>query len=135
VETVGCPPLDAVIVNPGFESNTAKAFALLDADRAAVPAGGGRRLSKQDLLAALTKNPAEWPFYNDFLPVFLKTPPLNGYYADILRDLAGTGAVFSGLSGSGASCFGIFPGPDLAQAAAARLSERWPFVRYVSSCE
>jgi 4-diphosphocytidyl-2-C-methyl-D-erythritol kinase len=130
VEAAGCPPLDAVIVNPGFESNTAKAFAMLDAARAAAPAGGEKRLSKQYLLDALTKNPAEWPFYNDFLPVFLKTPPFSGHYAAILRELARNGAVFSGLSGSGASCFGIFDCPDTAKAAAARLSQRWPFVRY-----
>jgi 4-diphosphocytidyl-2-C-methyl-D-erythritol kinase len=129
VEPVVCPPLDAVIVNPGFESGTAEAFTLFDT--AATGSDGGRRKpTKQDLLAALTKNPAEWPFYNDFLPVFLKTMPYSECYAAILRDLAQSGAVFSGLSGSGASCFGIFTGPDRAQAAAARLAERWPFVRY-----
>jgi 4-diphosphocytidyl-2-C-methyl-D-erythritol kinase len=128
VESVVCPTLDAVIVNPGLESNTAKAYALLDR----APAAGAvrRRLSKQDLLDALTKNPAEWPFYNDFLPVFLKKPPFNGYYTAILRDLARYGAVFSGLSGSGASCFGIFANADSAQAAAALLANKWPFVRY-----
>jgi 4-diphosphocytidyl-2-C-methyl-D-erythritol kinase len=133
VEPAVCPPLDAVIVNPGFESGTAEAFALLDAERAAVSAEtAAPRLSKMDLFAALPKNPAEWPFYNDFLPVFLKVPPYNKCYSAILRELADSGAVFSGLSGSGASCFGIFADSGRAQTAASRLSERWTFARTAS---
>jgi 4-diphosphocytidyl-2-C-methyl-D-erythritol kinase len=129
VESVVCPSLDAVIVNPGLESDTATAFALLDADRTVEPTEK-RRLLKQDLLGSLTKNPAEWPFYNDFLPVFLKKPPFGEYYTAILCELACNGAVFSGLSGSGASCFGIFEDDDHAKAAVASLAMRWPFVRY-----
>ncbi|MDR2659388.1 MAG: 4-(cytidine 5'-diphospho)-2-C-methyl-D-erythritol kinase [Spirochaetaceae bacterium] len=141
IEFAAAPYLNIVIVNPGIESGTKEAFALLDKARygAYGENEGGKTflsektLSKSDLLAALQKNPAEWPFNNDFLTVFLKTPPQNEIYNAILQDLTGQGALFCGLSGSGSSCFGIFSSFDLAKSAAGRLSGRWPLAKAAHS--
>ncbi|MDR0663529.1 MAG: 4-(cytidine 5'-diphospho)-2-C-methyl-D-erythritol kinase [Spirochaetaceae bacterium] len=135
IEPVNAPFLNIVIVNPGIESGTAEAFALLDKAREGGTAGKTpqKRLSKADMLLSLQKNPADWPFVNDFLPVFLEASPENNVYSAILRGLGACGAVFCGLSGSGSSCFGVFPNAQSAKAAAAILAKDWPFVRQAHS--
>jgi 4-diphosphocytidyl-2-C-methyl-D-erythritol kinase len=135
IEPIAVPPLDLVIVNPGIASGTREAFSLLDSYRLRVKADVRQALppqktySKNELLTELTKNPAEWRFTNDFLPVFLETAPVKHVYSSVLRDLKRCGALFSGLSGSGSSCFGIFPGSADAANAADSLAAHWPFVR------
>jgi 4-diphosphocytidyl-2-C-methyl-D-erythritol kinase len=95
-----------LLVFPGFQSATAEAYAFLDknrengADESPVPA-------KDELIAALEKDPALWPFRNDFLSAFLKTDR-GDRYASILDDLEDSGALFRGLSGSGSACFGVY---------------------------
>jgi 4-diphosphocytidyl-2-C-methyl-D-erythritol kinase len=136
IELAAAPLLDIVIVNPGMKSSTKEAFALLDKFRTAKKNKPSNDMppksrSKADLLAALEKNPAEWPFTNDFLAVFLEASPQKNVYRAILRDLAHHKALFSGISGSGASCFGIFPCADAAKSAASQLSALWPFVQAV----
>ncbi|MDR2343941.1 MAG: 4-(cytidine 5'-diphospho)-2-C-methyl-D-erythritol kinase [Spirochaetaceae bacterium] len=139
VKALALPPLNIVIVNPGIESGTKEAFTLLDAYRLRARTGVRNTLpaqktySKEDLPVELTKNPAEWRFTNDFLPVFLETEPVNRIYDSVLRDIKRCGALFHGLSGSGASCFGVFTDSHGADDAAARLSVRWPFVRSLST--
>ena len=134
-EYVDVPPFNIVLVNPGIESGTKAAFALLDGCRARAESGAPgtippqKMYSKEDLLCELSKNPVEWRFTNDFLPVFLETEPLSRVYHSILRDLKLCGALFSGLSGSGASCFGVFGSPHDAGYAAARLAALYPFSR------
>jgi 4-diphosphocytidyl-2-C-methyl-D-erythritol kinase len=135
MEPIAAPPLDIVIVNPGIESGTREAFSLLDSYRSRVQGDLRQALppqkmySKGELLTELTKNPAEWRFTNDFLPVFLETEPVNRVYSSVLRDLKRYGALFSGLSGSGSSCFGVFSSPADAANAADCLAAHWPFVR------
>lgn len=94
--------LSVVLVYPGFVSNTRLAFALLDAD------GHERRVSRsrEELIQALGGKPADWPYHNDFLPVFLAAG--MEVYGDLLRKLKRLGADFAALSGSGSTCFGIF---------------------------
>ena len=78
-------------------------------------------VSKKRLIQALADDPKTWPFYNDFLTVFsgldikekIKEPDLwatshSGVYQAILRALDEAGASFTGLSGSGSCCFGVF---------------------------
>jgi 4-diphosphocytidyl-2-C-methyl-D-erythritol kinase len=132
VEPLAAPLLNIVIVNPGIKSNTKEAFELLDTVRLQIFGGTTfqKKVSKADVLAAITKNPAEWPYYNDFLQVFLDSEPQNKYRA-VLNDLKQNEAIFCGLSGSGSSCFGIFFTASAAESAAARLSTAWPFVRAV----
>jgi 4-diphosphocytidyl-2-C-methyl-D-erythritol kinase len=123
-----------VLVNPGFPSETAKAFRLLDEFRAAAgvePAAGPPEAA---LIRAFSDHPQNWPFTNDFLPVFLQDSPALGDAArscrEILSQLRKLGAGFAGLSGSGSTCFGVFLDREEAQKAEAILSKTWRFVKF-----
>ncbi|GHV74799.1 4-diphosphocytidyl-2-C-methyl-D-erythritol kinase [Spirochaetia bacterium] len=109
----GPPDCGVVLVKPGFSSNTADAFRLLDAHRLDAEAPGDTAgLSAQALVEALKGPPARWPYRNDFLEVFLAKgePLVRDIYRAILGDLQEAGADFCGLTGSGSTCFGIFTG-------------------------
>lgn len=110
-----------VLVYPGFSSDTAKAFGLIDKYRRI----NGYGCSKLPLPPAFPVSaPQEWPFFNDFLPVFSE----KTIYQDIISSLRELGADFAGLSGSGSACFGVFSGRDKAVAAGTVLLKRWRFV-------
>jgi len=137
--------LSLVLVNPGFPSDTAKAFRLLDemrgneqqaplaSLRSSVPKA---TLSPpQSLIPILSGSPQDWPFSNDFLPVFeadfKRKKADNGSfpaYSEIIDVLRELGADFSGLSGSGSTCFGVFSNQSKARTARGLLLKRWNFV-------
>jgi 4-diphosphocytidyl-2-C-methyl-D-erythritol kinase len=108
--------LSVVLVYPGFVSNTAAAFRVLDDARNGATCG--EDVSAARLIDALGEAPARWPYRNDFLPVFQNAGIT--VYEDTLADLRRLGADFCGLSGSGSTCFGIFS--DATAAGAARES-------------
>jgi 4-diphosphocytidyl-2-C-methyl-D-erythritol kinase len=114
--------LSVVLVYPGFVSNTRAAFALLDAD------GHERRGSRprEELIQALGGEPAKWPYYNDFLPVFLAAG--MGIYGELLEELRRLGADFVALSGSGSACFGVFSDRSAASSAVEAFRARKVFV-------
>jgi 4-diphosphocytidyl-2-C-methyl-D-erythritol kinase len=129
-----------VLVNPGFPSGTAEAFRLLDSRRreragdaagtkAAAPGEGGP--SEEELIALLGEAPSRWPYVNDFLPVFLEAgaEQARKAYRDILSDLKTLGADFSGLTGAGSTCFGVFMDREAAERAVNLLYQRWNFVQ------
>jgi 4-diphosphocytidyl-2-C-methyl-D-erythritol kinase len=61
------------------------------------------------MMGELLEHPARWTYGNDFLPVFLNAGDFrSARYAGVLKALADSGADFTGLSGSGSTCFGIF---------------------------
>jgi len=109
-------PLDEIpcffltLVNPGFPSDTTAAYRLLDGDRAL----HGKR------------EPNTRPYWNDFLPVFKE--PEKSIYTNIISGLNELGADFSGLSGSGSTCFGAFQDKEQSEKAAAALRGSWNFV-------
>jgi 4-diphosphocytidyl-2-C-methyl-D-erythritol kinase len=82
----------------------------------------------------MEKNPSSWPYGNDFLPVFLTSgpggnvSPSGEVYRNILVDLRVMGANFSGLSGAGSTCFGIFTQKGVAEQAVQSFLLRYPFV-------
>jgi len=133
VEPLIPPPqaqnLSLVLVNPGFPSDTASAFRLLDEMRAIdpqTPALIPHSLlpTPYSLLPILSGSPRDWPFTNDFLPVFeagfkQKKPGnvLYSEYLDIISTLKELEADFSGLSGSGSTCFGVFSSQSKARTA------------------
>jgi 4-diphosphocytidyl-2-C-methyl-D-erythritol kinase len=122
------PPLGFLLVNPGFPSSTAAAFAQLDAYRAG-PGAAKRGVSVEDAAEFLAGDPARWPYANDFLPVFRSAGAAGGVYDRILDDLKARGAVFSGLSGAGSTCFGVFPHEGAILEAESTLKRHWPFVQ------
>jgi 4-diphosphocytidyl-2-C-methyl-D-erythritol kinase len=124
------PPkkLFVVLVNPGFPSETAAAFRLLDRYRkTAAPCGPA--FSESDLIGALAGPPRRWPFTNDFLPVFERAGNAGAAYREILARLETLGAEFSGLSGAGSTCFGVFSEAAPAEQAEKILSKQWNFVK------
>jgi 4-diphosphocytidyl-2-C-methyl-D-erythritol kinase len=136
------PPLACVLVNSGFRSNTGAAYALLDEYRAR-----GRSCRKFISDAAvevpeLLKLPCrDWNFYNDFLEVFLQAGgaladgALTGsaeealQYKKIDAALRENGALFTSISGSGSTYFGVFANMDEALRAEKKLSGLFLFVK------
>jgi len=131
--------LSLVLVNPGFPSDTAEAFRLLDEYRATEP----RPLNPEPRPPVFIPNssflipnsPQDWPFTNVFFSVFeayfkKKKSDGGGFsaYQEIVSGLRELGADFSGLSGSGSSCFGVFSSQSQARTAKEVLLKRWNFV-------
>lgn len=126
IEAVKPPEgLRVVLAKPPFPSDTASSYRLIDEAREHGVVQQRKRLSKEALIRALGDDPAAWPFYNDFLPVFLERPSSReagnesnaGMYAAILAILRKYGASFTGLSGSGSCCFGIYDTIEAAERA------------------
>jgi len=114
--------LSFVLVNPGFSSDTAEAYHLLDTYRLKNSAFASDNRITDTWLDILKEDPHKWPFSNDFLPV-LQSP--YGRIISMLREL---GAGFAGLSGSGSTCFGVFYGREKAGIARETLLKQWPFI-------
>jgi 4-diphosphocytidyl-2-C-methyl-D-erythritol kinase len=127
-------PFWVVLVNPGFPGDTAAVYALLDESRPKGRAEPFKGRIVRELIEALEKNPSFWPYRNDFLPVLLTSgpegdvTPVGEVYRDILVDFRVLGANFSGLSGTGSTCFGIFTQKGAAEQAVQSLLLRYPFV-------
>jgi len=124
-------PWSVVLVNPMKESNTAIAYRMLDEYRLAGKLCGpeGEPMTAHGAATLLQGEPGSWPFQNDFSPVLSAEDPI---YPRMLDGLRRCGAEFVSLSGSGATCFGIFSDPEEAARCAASLAMVWPFVRHVS---
>jgi 4-diphosphocytidyl-2-C-methyl-D-erythritol kinase len=114
-----------LLVFPGFQNVTAEAYDLLDKNRK----NGGDGYSgpaKNEIIAALGKNPALWPYENDFLSLFLKNGgDRRDRYVTILDSLEDTGALFRGLSGSGSACFGVYGAKEDAERAKISLEKKY----------
>ena len=113
VEPVALPPLDAVLVNPGVGVPTAAVFAALPEpcnppmpDPPAFPDAAATVLWLAD-----RRNDLEAPAR--------RIAPAVGA---ALAAIAATGAGLARMSGSGATCFGLYPTAAAARAAAARLA-------------
>jgi len=124
------PNFWVILVKPPFSSETTHAFKLLDRIREDNKyKNKGNELSKEILLHALKGDPGAWSFQNDFLSVFSGSYPLKnkdiglnfGVYDNILGNLRQVGASFTGLSGSGSCCFGIFSTKGAAEKAVMEL--------------
>ncbi|MDR1576286.1 MAG: 4-(cytidine 5'-diphospho)-2-C-methyl-D-erythritol kinase [Treponema sp.] len=129
-----------VLVNPGFPSETPRAFRLLDEFRekngenapdrhADIPNSGGNFPDPSELCEKLYAAPRDWPFQNDFLPVFLDDAEGGAAYRQMLNGLRGLGADFAGLSGAGSTCFGVFSGWEKAEKAEKSLLKTWNCVK------
>jgi 4-diphosphocytidyl-2-C-methyl-D-erythritol kinase len=129
------PGLFFVLVNPGFPSETAAAFRLLEQFLAGQKSGSAERLcgtgiesGEQALMQALAGHPRNWPFRNDFLPVFEgQTQNTGKTYSDIITQLRKLGADFAGLTGAGSTCFGVFTRKALAEKACESLKKTWNY--------
>ena len=127
IKPIKTPSLFFVLVNPGFPSDTAAAYRLLDEYRKS-----GKRKeegeNRKDALFHSTFTFSHFPFFNDFLPVF-KEQEKSVYY-EIISQLNDLGADFASLSGAGSTCFGTFKKKETAEKAAYALRDKWPFIKY-----
>ncbi|MDR1836869.1 MAG: 4-(cytidine 5'-diphospho)-2-C-methyl-D-erythritol kinase [Treponema sp.] len=125
IKPLELPYISFVLVNPGFSSDTAAAFKLLDEYRKRRKIVRGNR----HLFAGRQK----CLFYNDFLPVFKE--PEKSVYSGIISQLYELGAGFVSLSGTGSTCFGVFKEKPQAEKAAESLrgAGRWSFVECACS--
>jgi 4-diphosphocytidyl-2-C-methyl-D-erythritol kinase len=118
------PPLGVLLAFPGFGTHTGAAYGLLDAARLEDPAG--EPLPRPRVrIARSWPAPETWDFSNDFLGLFLSRGADREQilYQRILADLQQAGSSFTGLSGSGSTCFGIFTSGETAAKAKKRLRE------------
>ncbi|MBC7285409.1 4-(cytidine 5'-diphospho)-2-C-methyl-D-erythritol kinase [Hoeflea sp.] len=109
--------LDLVIVNPRIGVSTPSVFSALDRRENGplpLPRGLGDRTEFIAWLAATR---------NDLEPPARRLVPEIG---ECLSALTHSGALFARMSGSGASCFGLFESPQTASDAANRLRQQKP---------
>lgn len=99
-----------ILVNPRVALATGPVFAGWDgADRGPIPEGPASKI------AAGGRNDLE-------APAIAQVPVI----ADVLAALAGTGATLARMSGSGATCFALYPDSNAQRDAAARLAADHP---------
>jgi 4-diphosphocytidyl-2-C-methyl-D-erythritol kinase len=117
----GLPPLALLLANPGYALPTAEVFGAYDAlarayEPSAGPPSGLSAIEADDgALAAL--------LHNDLEAAALRLCPPIGRLRSRLND---TGARAVGMSGSGATLFGVFTDRRAAEAAARQLVEAGP---------
>jgi len=113
IQPLALPVLHLVLVNPRVETPTPAVFAALDRrDGSPLPEPVPATDADADADALL-----RWlgRTRNDLQPPALVLRPVIG---DCLAALAAQGAQFARMSGSGATCFGVFPDVSAAQVAA-----------------
>jgi 4-diphosphocytidyl-2-C-methyl-D-erythritol kinase len=117
--------LDLVIVNPRISVSTPVVFSALES-RTNPPLPAHEGLSgRSEFINWLTQT------RNDLEPpACAKVPSI----ADCLTSLQGAGALFARMSGSGASCFGIFENAAAAEAAAIAIRKAQPGWFVAASC-
>jgi 4-diphosphocytidyl-2-C-methyl-D-erythritol kinase len=119
---LGVPKLPAVLVNPGVAVPTRDVFMKLGLK----PGGPVRRAAPARALPRSVEAFAEYlsKHGNDLEAPAIEVQPV---IARVLRDIRESkGCLLARMSGSGATCFGIFTSPRAAKAAAQSLSAAQP---------
>lgn len=113
------PPLPAVLVNPGIEVSTPAVFKALRSSENPALAQMPDALATVEAVAAWLGRQR-----NDLQAPAQAITPMIG---DVLASIdAQRGCLLARMSGSGATCFGLFAEADQADAAAAELAFRHP---------
>lgn len=111
------PSFDMVLVNPNVAVSTPAVFVALacrDNPPTEPPAAWGTARQAVIHLSRLR---------NDLESPARSIAPVIG---TVLREIAATGALLTRMSGSGATCFGIYDGAEAAERAAAAIADRHP---------
>ena len=93
--------LPVLIIETGVAVSTADAFTEFDQN----PVLERAKLDMTAIYAMYERYPGEWCFFNDFYSILMKG---NDIYAQALQALTDAGSLFSMVSGSGSSVYGIF---------------------------
>lgn len=125
---VGVPHLHLVVANPRIAVSTPEVFRRLAGKNNPPPPPLPSYPTAEQLLQWLQET------RNDLQPVAAALAPA---IADVLHELDAAGATLSRMSGSGATCFGLFADPDSAERAALRICAARPgwFVRATATLE
>ncbi len=107
------PALPAVLVNPGVAISTPEVFGVLEVRDGSAMAGIPKFIDALDCVEWLRRQ------RNDLQPAAIKLAPV---IADVLTSLEQTGAMFARMSGSGATCFGLYETEAKARAGAKTLN-------------
>ena len=114
-----------VLVNPGIEIATREVFGLLESRANPPPPEIPPHLAFADFARWL-----EAETRNDLEPPARRLAPA---LAEVLTALRASGAALARMSGSGATCFGLFPSLAEAEAAAATIRARAPKAWWVKA--
>ena len=114
------PPLSAVLVHPGVALPTREVFDALGELRAELPARAGPLSfnARDELLALLQAQP------NDLEAAAISLQPVITEVLSALQDLRS--CRLARMSGSGATCFGLFDTQEAAASAARQLRATYP---------
>jgi 4-diphosphocytidyl-2-C-methyl-D-erythritol kinase len=121
-DSLGLAPLRAVLVNPGVAVATKDVFAALNAKP--VPQAASEHLPVFGRLSALELTAWLATQRNDLEPAAISLQPVIGQVLDALRRQSG--CRLARMSGSGATCFGLFDDDASAMAAVTRLAAAQP---------
>jgi 4-diphosphocytidyl-2-C-methyl-D-erythritol kinase len=119
IERVDLPELHAVLVNPGATVATRDVFAKLAARSGVDKLHWPEAFADADTVIAFLKTVG-----NDLEAPALSLAPVIGDVLGALR--AATGVQLARMSGSGATCFGLFADSASAKAAAAAIADAHP---------
>ncbi|MCQ2572285.1 MAG: 4-(cytidine 5'-diphospho)-2-C-methyl-D-erythritol kinase [Treponema sp.] len=116
----GRTDLFLLLVFPGVSSSTKTAYSLIDEmyERSEVPLSPDFSCYEE----IYRGNPASWSFINTFTPVISKEYP---EIASALKCVRESGAVYSEVSGSGSTVFGVFTCEQQAETAKSLLGDKW----------
>ena len=110
-----------LLVFPGVHSSTKEAYELVDKT---YEAGGETDCPSLADLEAVYRSPVkDWTFANSFTSALLQKYPKIGL---ALRDVKNSGALWSDMTGSGATVFGVFEKKQDAEKAYSLLKKSWP---------
>ncbi len=116
---ISVPPLDLVLINPGVGIATVEVFAALDhVDNAPMTGVDHAATSLEAFKAWLGEQ------RNDLENPAIRIAPVIGETLNALRSTKG--CLVARMSGSGATCFGVFQSSDAAQKAAQEISSANP---------
>ena len=116
---ISVPPLDLVLINPGVGIATVEVFAALDhVDNAPMTGVDHAATSLEAFKAWLGEQ------RNDLENPAIRIAPVIGETLNALRSTKG--CLVARMSGSGATCFGVFQSSDAAQKAAREISSAHP---------
>ncbi|KKJ77744.1 hypothetical protein WH95_04675 [Kiloniella litopenaei] len=110
----GLPDLYGVLINPGYPVSTPEIFKELKGGFSQVISERRRELSMSDLLSYLNASG------NDLTKPASRLAPVILDCINALR--ANTGCLFAGMSGSGATCFGLYETFDAAKKASGEIA-------------
>ncbi len=93
--------LPVLVIETGVSVSTTDAYTELDQN----PVLEREKLDMSAICAMYERYPGEWCFFNDFYSILVKG---NDIYSRALQALTDAGSLFSMVSGSGSSVYGIF---------------------------